>query len=275
MDYEFVAEEAKPVAAKLDSFLKKKFSAVSSSQAAWPDAQYRTTFHVVKDQVTMLYEVQERPHIGGQFRVFAQWLAAQRHSAELRIVAWHEAPTAASLQLDCRRNGIGLLVLKEDGAFEEIFPPRNPAFVVTPDPTLRFGPLKVDVLQHLDKFNGGHRKDALRDMCELVEGEIGKTLVKASRKGLCTTAEAVVKGMDLSDQINTLASAKATAAGKAPPIDDKFKTDLHSFRGARNLIDHPARSKRDEAMRQRQFCERMMMGPRLVADLLTIQRKIR
>ena len=45
------------------------------------------------------------------------------------------------------------------------------------------------------------------------------------------------------------------------------KARLHSFRGARNLVDHPVASKREEIKREKQFPERMMMGPRLIPNL--------
>ena len=59
-----------------------------------------------------------------------------------------------------------------------------------------------------------------------------------------------------------------------PIVDDKLKQDLHSFRGARNLIDHPATSKAAEKKRQTQFAERMVMGPRLAGELLSLQAKV-
>ena len=39
------------------------------------------------------------------------------------------------------------------------------------------------------------------------------------------------------------------------------------------LINHKVSSKRDEQKREQQFAERMLMGPRLTADLLSLQRK--
>lgn len=274
MDYEFVDDEAKPVASTLDAYLAKTYSEVSKGKAAWDEAPYRTTFYVRDGPLTMLFEVQERPHIGERFRSFTLWLAAQRQFAELRIVVSDQAQIAASFLSELRSTGIGLLVLKDSDKFVETFAPRNPALIVTPDPTLRYGPLKTEVYKHIEKFNGGQRKDGLRDMCELVEGELEKTLKRAIQKGWCVVPAASAAVMDMSSRIDTLASAKATAVGKAPLVDDKLKTDLHSFRGARNLIDHPVKTKREDSKRQKQFSERMMMGPRLVAELLTIKRRI-
>jgi hypothetical protein len=49
---------------------------------------------------------------------------------------------------------------------------------------------------------------------------------------------------------------------------------MHSFRNARNVIDHKVKSKRENAARERQFAERMIQGSRLAAELITIKRKI-
>lgn len=152
--------------------------------------------------------------------------------------------------------------------------PKNPALIVTPDPTLKFGDCKVEVNSAIRKFNEIDRKDGLRDMCELVERETEKLAILAVRKGLLRLGEADVQRQDWSGQINTLASPNTYNPGNTPLLDSKLKDDLHSFRGARNLIDHKVTSKRAEIKRQRQFQERMMMGPRLIAELVSLKRKI-
>lgn len=95
------------------------------------------------------------------------------------------------------------------------------------------------------------------------------------RKGFLKMNEAAIKRMNWSQQIDTLASVHTHNPGKKIIIENSFKNDLHSFRGARNLIDHKARSKREDKKRELQFQERMVQGPRLVADLLSLKRKIR
>jgi hypothetical protein len=87
--------------------------------------------------------------------------------------------------------------------------------------------------------------------------------------------EAAIKAKDWSSQIDTLASKNAYNMGKDPIVSTTFKNDLHSFRGARNLVDHKVRGKRDDANRQKQFAERMMQGPRLVAELISLQRRVK
>jgi hypothetical protein len=87
--------------------------------------------------------------------------------------------------------------------------------------------------------------------------------------------ELAIKAKDWSSQIDTLASKHAYTPGMDPIVSTIFKNDLHSFRGARNLVDHKERGKRDDANRQKQFAERMMQGARLVAELVSLQRKVK
>jgi hypothetical protein len=87
--------------------------------------------------------------------------------------------------------------------------------------------------------------------------------------------EADLKKLDWAGQINELARKDAYKSPHAPVIGVSLKDDLHSFRGARNLVDHKVRSRREDAKRQKQFAERMMQGPRLAAELLSAKRKIR
>ncbi|MGH7249966.1 MAG: hypothetical protein ACREGC_03245, partial [Minisyncoccia bacterium] len=111
--------------------------------------------------------------------------------------------------------------------------------------------------------------------CEVVERETEELALRAVRKGWLTMNEAAIKGKDWSSQIDTLASPNACTAGRAPIVSTTFKNDLHSFRGARNLVDHKVRGKRDDANRQKQFAERMMQGPRLVAELISLKRRVK
>jgi hypothetical protein len=99
-------------------------------------------------------------------------------------------------------------------------------------------------------------------------------MVAASRKHVILVPEAAIEAQDFAGQINTLGSANATSSGK-PLIDNKLKDDLHSFRGARNLLDHKVRSKKQEQRRQCQMAERMLMGTRLMSELISVRRKIR
>src|SRR6266487_615578 len=271
--FDVTPEEAQPCAQRLaQKFMREKRN-VTIEEAAWPDAPYRTTLFTRESDEVLLYEVQGELDFHTRLRDFAQWLAANRKYAEMYVVAEGTASTTAALYTVLRRYGVGLLISRdEDDLFEIALTAKNPALQVTPDPVLRYGDAKTEISECVDKFNGGSRKDALRDLCELVEGEIEKVLIVASRKHVISIPEAAIEPQDLAGQINTLGSATAARSAKAL-IDNKLKDDLHSFRGARNLLDHKVRSKRQEQRRQCQMAERMMMGTRLMSELISLRRK--
>lgn len=275
MQFNFTPEEAQPAAEAIAKYLQRKRMSVSVEVAAWPDAGWRTTLIGKQAGLITLVEVQGTLSYTKPLKDFASWMAARRHYAELNIAVNSEATMQARVLEELRHDGVGLLIVDEDDSIIESIKPKNPALVVTPDPNLRYGKCKHEVINTVTKFNNTNRKDGLRDMCELVERETAVLAVLAVRKGLLKRDEAVVLGIDWASQINILASRDASILTPPPIFDDKLKDDMNSFRGARNLIDHKVKNKREDRERQLQFAERMMQGPRLVAKLVSLQRKIR
>jgi hypothetical protein len=276
MRFEFTPDEAQPTALAVARHLQRKRLAVSVEASAWPDAPLRTTLLGKLATLNILVEVQGRLNYTRAVKDLAAWIAARRHYAELLLAVPNEATLQAGTIEELRTDGVGLLIINaDDGSVKEPIKAKNPALIVTPDPNLRFGKCKQEVIKAVDKFNDMDRKDGLRDMCELVERETEVLAVLAARKGLMTRPESIVRTMDWSQQINVLASQEQYTAGNTPIVDDKLKFDMHSFRGARNLIDHQARNKRADRERQLQFAERMMQGPRLIAKLVSLQRKVK
>src|SRR5262249_27327525 len=140
---------------------------------------------------------------------------------------------------EMRRDGVGLLVVDDHSVVREVHRARNPALVITPEPTLRLGAHRKEVQGAVEKFNDVDRKDGLRDMCELVERLTGDVGVAACRKGWLKTPEAQFKAKDWNGQINELARPEVYHGARSPLLPVALKDDLHSFRGARNLVDHP------------------------------------
>jgi hypothetical protein len=85
-----------------------------------------------------------------------------------------------------KRDGVGLLVVDASGVVVESQKARNPALVVTPEPTLRYGDCKQEVAEAIKKFNDVDRKDGLRDMCEIVERETEELALRAVKKNWLT-----------------------------------------------------------------------------------------
>jgi len=275
MDFFITSEEAQPCAGRLYTHLRALNKKVSVERAPWDDAPYRTTLFTKSGSEYVLYEVQGSLEFHLRLREFAHWIAANRRCAELFLVTQSGSATAVELFSQLKKCGVGLMLLNDQDQFELSLQPRNPAYVVTPDPSLRFGDIASDVSNCVAKFNDGHRMDGLRDLCELVERETERVLIAAVRRSWSTLTEAQVRGKDWSDQINALASVGIVPSGSSALIDSRLRDDLQSFRGARNLFDHKARTKREDSRRRRQFMERMMMGTRLISELATLRRRIR
>jgi hypothetical protein len=275
MRFDFTPEEAQPTAEAIVKHLQRMKISVSVEASAWPEAPLRTTLLAKRAGVFMLIEVQSVLNYSGTLKTLANWIAAKRHNAELSMAVPSEANLKAGIIEELKSDGVGLWVVAESGSVQEAVAPKNPALIVNPEPALKYGKCKQEVNEAIRKFNEVNRKDGLRDMCELVERETEALAVLSAKTGRLKMSAADVVKQDWSSQINTLASPNAYHPGVVPIIDDKLKTDMHSFRGARNLIDHKAKNKQADLKRQMQFAERMMQGPRLIAELMTLQRKIR
>jgi hypothetical protein len=273
LEFVFTPEEAHAVAEAVSRWFRQRRFRYELEAQLSKDAPYRTTF-VTRTPLPKLVEAQGTFSYHRAIAGLAAWLMARRVYAELYIAVDAEATISGHALEQMKVDGVGLLLVIPDGTIVESHPARTPALHVTPDPTLRYGDCTAEVAAAITKFNTVNRKDGLRDMCELVERETAKLAAAAARKGMLKMNEAVVRGMDWSSQINTLASSNAVNPGSTPVLDEAMKNDFHSFRGARNLVDHPARTRRDDTRRLRQFTERMTQGPRLVAELVALRRRV-
>ncbi len=275
MRFEVTPEEAQPPALAMIKYFKRQRMNIKVERPAWPDAPYRTTMVAEKGGRHVLVEAQGIPSYSHSLKELVAWLAVRRHYAEVYIVTADEGMLQASTLREMKQDGVGLYVVSGNGEIVEERRARNAALVVTPDPTLKYGRLRVPVQIAVQKFNETNRKDGLRDMCDIVEGLTEQVGCAACRKGWLKMPEANFQAKDWASKINELSRPEAYATSRVPLFNATFKNDLHSFRGARNLLDHPARSLREDKKRQRQFAERMMQGPRLVSELISLERKVK
>ena len=113
-------------------------------------------------------------------------------------------------------------------------------------------------------------------MCEIVERETERLAIMAVRKSLLKPeiTEGIVFGKSWEDRINMLASKNSYSRNCNPLVSSDLKKDLASFKTARNLVDHSVRGRREDAVRERQFAERMTQGPRLVAVQVALRRRV-
>jgi len=86
---------------------------------------------LVEAQGTLSYEK--------SLKDLAAWLAAKRIYAELYLATMSDGVLPLGLLAELDRDGVGLLVVHDNLAVDVDRKPRNPALVVTPDPTLKSG----------------------------------------------------------------------------------------------------------------------------------------
>lgn len=278
MTYIYTPEEACSIADIVLKFLQEQKFDVSIEQIVNEDAPCSTTLLAKKGELNILFEAQNEVSCDQSLKELAFWLENRRYYAELFIATHIDATFSGSFLRQLDQAGIGLIMV-ESGEVKIERQPRNPALKVSPEPNLKFGMYKKAVMTCLAKYNkplsfltgDNARKDALRDLCELLEGLTEVVTIAAVRKGYLQRSEEIIINMKWSDQINILAAANAYANNEHPFLSEELKTDLHAFRNGRNLVDHKVRSKREEALRQQKFPDRMITGIRLIAELGLIQ----
>jgi hypothetical protein len=276
MKFTFTPEEAQKTARIAYASLVRDGFKVQVEKAFSDDAPYRTTLLARQGQLARFVESQGALDFHRELRDFCRWLASRREYAELYLATSDEVAVTPGTFRDLRGEGVGLLTVGSDRRLTVLEKARNPALLITPEPTLRYGDCRAEVRAAVEKFNQTNRKDGLRDMCEIVERETEALAVLAARRGLLKMSEKnVADDMDWSSQINALASVNSYNHGFKPILAADLKDDLHSFTRGRNLVDHKVRNKKEDVKRQKQFAERMMQGPRLTAELVALKRRIR
>lgn len=283
MKYIYTPEEVRPIADAIFKFMRNHGFDVSIEKPFCNDAPCATTLIATKGSLAILLEAQHRLICDQYIKDLSHWLNSNRHNAELFIIADRNTTSfSGDFLKQLNQTGVGLILVEDDLEPTIERSPKNPALIISPEPTLRFGPYEKEVKSCIAKFNSpcsflsahNPRFDAARDMCEIVEGLTEKLAIHAVKKKHLKLTEQNIIDQDWASQINTLGSQNACTPGESPILCDSLKTDLHSFRGIRNFLDHKTRSRTQEIDRQQQLSERMMMGPRLIDRLVKIKRKI-
>jgi hypothetical protein len=273
VEFVLTPEEAQSTAQAVVKYLELEKYKVGVEVGVREDIPFRPTVSATKAGMSRYVEAQSNPQYTQGVRDLVLRAGVERMYCEIFIAVSTNASFKGHFLEELSRDGVGLMLVNPDGIVSIHRNASNPALQVSPDPTLKLGRLKVRVRDAVKSFNGGERKGALREMCEIVEDETGRLVKKLAKKSWIEKTEDQVEKMDWSSRINVAASAEVYTGGRTPVMDDKLKQDLHSFRGARNLIDH-ATTPAGDKKRQTQFTERMVMGPRLAAELVSLQTKV-
>jgi len=270
----FTPEEAQSVARRVILALEAQGYQCVVEQSVGTDAPFVPTLTAKKSRSPQrCIETQADTHYTGSMKALRNWMWSERFYGTLSICTSDTSTIAARTLHELKRDGVGLSIVAPDGTVSETIAPLVPALQVHLDPNLPLGRRKAKVKQLVVQFNSGDRKGALRDLFELTEGETRKLAEEASRKGRLILTTTQVAGADWSSHINSLASTNQ-CVNQTVILDPKLKDDLHSFRGSRNLIDHPAPNEREAVKRELQFPERMLMGARLLGEIESVRRKL-
>lgn len=278
MKFELTPEEAWAIADAVVEYYVDSGHTVSVEQTPWEDAPYVTTLVARRRAVTapsILIEAQSELDYTGSVRELMIYMQRMNCHGELYLAVGENATLHAGTLNQLGREGVGLLLIGNNGQINVHKQARNPALTVNPDPILRFGNKSRQVREIFEKFNEVNRQDAMRDMCELVEGLTRQAGLVAIGRGVFTITEDNFVAKDWNDQINTLASSNVTRHGLAALCNHSMKTDLHAFRNSRNLVDHPARGLRQRYERERQFVDKLLLGSRMTAELISLLARIR
>ena len=274
MNFASFPEEVRPIAKSISRDLKKRKLKVVLEKAPWPDSPYCPSITTSGQGSLILIEVQSHVQYHSTFKDFVRWVSSKRHNAEIFVATHKEDEISARDLQDLKADGVGLIWVEDNGKVTIHSSACNPALIVNCDPTLKFGASRKKVDEAVLKFNIVNRKDGLKDMCELVENLTESLIQRAAKKGFFKIPETSIASKDFSEQINTLGSKDAYLTGKKILFDDPFKQDMHSFRNARNLVNHKVKNLKEEYRRKRQYHDKMVMGPRLVAELVALQRTV-
>ncbi|MFY9716721.1 MAG: hypothetical protein WAK40_02130 [Thermoplasmata archaeon] len=274
--FELTVLEARDTAKNVRThFLRQRFS-VDVERPAWPDAPYRTTLVCKRLENLLLIECQASLDYHSALRGLHERLVEEVRPAELYIALGSGdgsvIPTAALRSLE--RDGVGLVLVDERGGVVIDRPASNWAYFASPDPNLRYGALKGQVESAFHKYNRVNRLDGARDLASLVEGETRKLARLAFRRGWLGGKPISLASGDWSGLINLLGSNNAVVEPYPVVIEEPLKNDLHSFRGGRNLVGHPATSPARLRRDARQLKDRMLLGARLVAELDARRRSV-
>ena len=172
MKFDFTPEEAQKTATIIAKHLGKTMK-VHAERSYSKTAPYCTTLMAEANGLTILIDTQGAVDYHRQLRDLRNWIFAERAYVELHVATSPQGGLITGVLQEMKDNGVGLMTVGADNKIIELAKARNPALIISPDPTLKYGKCKNEVLESLEKFNNVNRKDGLRDMCELVERDRG------------------------------------------------------------------------------------------------------
>lgn len=242
---------------------------------------YRPHIICKKKYETIVIELREKCNIEKHFENFidksnANRVAIKIYYAVPEYIDGEETFIGHAQRATLIKLGIGLLVVKDDDITEDIGTIScNRRFALEPGSTLGKYSNKINII--IEDYNRGNCLDAVRDLCEEVEGATVQLALKAAKKGKisATTTEINENEFDWAGLIDGL-SLKVWKGNEQTQIikDKKLRNSLHSFRDKRNLSDHHKTPKQLRDLEQ-QYPEAMLQGIRLLRELIKLTNQLK
>ncbi|MFA5164298.1 MAG: hypothetical protein WC481_01870 [Candidatus Omnitrophota bacterium] len=234
-------------------------------------ASFRPTLICKKGNENIAIEIRNDPVFSEYFEDFVKDCLAERRPVKVylampSILGEEEIALTHSFMSKANGYGVGVFLVHEKEVIE---------YIKSVKCNMRIGPNdciissrgKDKILPIISRFNKGEPIDAIRDITELVENLVDNLAKKASKKRKVVPRIKEVTDMNFETKINLLSASDWHGKHQKKHFNEDFKSDLKSFKGARNLSHHP-RDKVLSKKLEQQLIERMLMGTRLSNDLL-------
>ena len=275
MKFEILNRELWPVAKETISFLKKKkFKKILKEKQLSPSYQFRPTIIGQKRGNTIVMEIAYKPTFQDYFEDFVKDCIRKREDVKIymvfpQAVEDNEISYPHSFLAKVKEYGIGIIIVENKKV--TIYKDAVKCHMrITRSELGTFTKHRHNIYTIVDKFNEGKFIDAIRDITELVEGEVRKLSLKAARKRKIAAGLREIKRKSFAELINILSLRQYRSRRQKQYFDINLRDDLLSYKGARNLSHHP-RSKREEKKLEAQCVERLRMGCRLTQEVANIK----
>jgi len=268
-------------AERLISYYRDNGYTVVQLQSVHEFNGYRPHIICRKKYETIVFELREKCNVEKPFENFVDKSQANRIAIKIyyavpEFIDETETSIGHAQRHILKRLGIGLLVVRESDVSEDIGTIScNRRFALEPGTSLGKYTKKIDEI--IDDYNHGNCLNAIRDLCEEVEGATVSLALKAAKKTKisATVDEINDNEFDWANLIDGLSMKVWRGTTQTQIIrDKKLRNSLHNFRDKRNLSDHHKTSKQLRDL-ELQYPEAMLQGIRLLRELIILNNRLK
>ena len=207
------------------------------------------------------------------FKNYVQYCQINRIEVEIWLVVVSDSDDFSYFHTflkEMKINGVGLMVVS----------PTHKDIVIKAIPMSvkhNFSNEEVDVKYYgaktrraRDRFTDGDWLDAFKEQILIFEQAVTDVLKTADKKGVVCLSKKIAK-MQLHESIDLLGDPNKSLPQGSPVLIERNRLDCLSYKNGRNLASHPRTSLEEERILYRAVLEKMMMGFRLIQELVAIR----